>query len=57
MVFMGLVSSWHAVATLTDKSWADKGVLIGLAVLFVIINVTFFIVIYRWVSLFFYYYM
>ena len=50
MVFMGLVCVWHAVAPSVGISWADKGVLIGLGVLFISLNVGFFVFIHLFVG-------
>jgi len=47
MCYMGLVVIWHSISPVIGLFWVDKGLLIGLALLFVTINVIFVIVIYR----------
>jgi hypothetical protein len=47
MFVMGLVCAWHAIANSVDLLWADKGVLIGLAAAYSIVNLVFVILYIR----------
>ena len=53
MAFMILVCLWHAIIPNVELFWPEKGALIGLGFLFVIINIVFFVMLFYGVLAYF----